>query len=235
MRLRASGADKVDKWRSAWADDVSGSTLTSQTRLDVPGWLVQHTLGSWGLSTELWSFVYSWLLEGATKEDIDRLPKFKFRKISNFEKVNGEIQESFGGVMIDCNTDPPIERVLSREDAECCICLSAYDDGTELRELPCHHHFHCSCIDKWLHINAICPLCKFNILKPGGEELEEKLQDSPSRKDGIDKPTETTLRIYGCDLIQESGILLRLPQAVNGDRPGSVPSFLLQEVNCPLQ
>ncbi|KAL9689400.1 hypothetical protein QQ045_009785 [Rhodiola kirilowii] len=42
----------------------------------------------------------------------------------------------------------------------------------------------------------------------------EQLEETPSRKDGIDNETETTLRIYGCDLIQESGILLRLPQAV---------------------
>lgn len=43
---------------------------------------------------------------------------------------------------------------------------------------------------------------------------DEELQNTPSRKDGIDEATETTLRIYGCDLIQESGILLKLPQAV---------------------
>ncbi|CAM8953226.1 unnamed protein product [Rhodiola kirilowii] len=43
---------------------------------------------------------------------------------------------------------------------------------------------------------------------------DEQLEETPSRKDGIDNETETTLRIYGCDLIQESGILLRLPQAV---------------------
>ncbi|XP_027934120.1 cyclin-L1-1-like isoform X2 [Vigna unguiculata] len=43
---------------------------------------------------------------------------------------------------------------------------------------------------------------------------DEQLANSPSRKDGIDEATETTLRIYGCDLVQESGILLRLPQAV---------------------
>ncbi|KAL6507573.1 Cyclin-L1-1 [Orobanche gracilis] len=42
---------------------------------------------------------------------------------------------------------------------------------------------------------------------------DEQLTNSPSRKDGIDEVTETTLRIYGCDLIQESGILLRLPLA----------------------
>lgn len=39
---------------------------------------------------------------------------------------------------------------------------------------------------------------------------DEQLKNSPSRKDGIDDATEITLRIYGCDLIQESGILLRL-------------------------
>lgn len=39
---------------------------------------------------------------------------------------------------------------------------------------------------------------------------EEQLKNSPSSKDGIDEATETTLRIYGCDLIQESGILLKL-------------------------
>nr|CAB3473165.1 unnamed protein product [Digitaria exilis] len=39
---------------------------------------------------------------------------------------------------------------------------------------------------------------------------DEQLRDSPSRKDGIDEDTETALRVYGCDLIQESGILLRL-------------------------
>ncbi|KAF3451392.1 hypothetical protein FNV43_RR07487 [Rhamnella rubrinervis] len=113
--------------------------------------------------------------EGATREEIDQLPKFNFRKISDVEKVNGEVQESFSGIMTECNTDRPAERVLSQEDAECCICLSAYDDGAELRELPCHHHFHCTCIDKWLHINATCPLCKFNFLKPNNQSVGEEV------------------------------------------------------------
>lgn len=112
--------------------------------------------------------------EGATKEDVDRLPKYKFRRIGDFEKVNGEIQESFGGIMTECDTDTPTERVLPLEDAECCICISAYDDGAELRELPCRHHFHSACIDKWLYMNATCPLCKFNILKNGNQSGSEE-------------------------------------------------------------
>ncbi|GMP54850.1 hypothetical protein CsSME_00019881 [Camellia sinensis var. sinensis] len=57
--------------------------------------------------------------EGATKEDIERLPKYKFRRIGDFEKQNGEIQYSFGGIITECNTDSPIEHVLSPENAEC--------------------------------------------------------------------------------------------------------------------
>jgi len=43
---------------------------------------------------------------------------------------------------------------------------------------------------------------------------DEQIANSPSRKDGIGEQTEITLRLFGCELIQESGILLRLPQAV---------------------
>lgn len=59
--------------------------------------------------------------EGATKEDVERLPKYKFRRLGNFEKESGEIQESFGGVMVECDTDTPTEHVLPPEDAVCII------------------------------------------------------------------------------------------------------------------
>eukprot|EP00887_Chlorella_sp_A99_P002262 scaffold10.g2262.t1 len=43
---------------------------------------------------------------------------------------------------------------------------------------------------------------------------EEALAASPSRGDGVLAETEAELRRYGCDCIQEAGILLRLPQVV---------------------
>lgn len=42
----------------------------------------------------------------------------------------------------------------------------------------------------------------------------EQLENSPSRSDGIDKDTEGRLRMYGCELIQEAGILLSFHQVV---------------------
>ena len=40
------------------------------------------------------------------------------------------------------------------------------------------------------------------------------VKPTPSLNDGIDSVTEKIHRIYGCELIQEVGILLRLPQVV---------------------
>lgn len=45
----------------------------------------------------------------------------------------------------------------------CCICLARYGDDEEVRELPCSHVFHVDCVDKWLKINATCPLCKSEV------------------------------------------------------------------------
>ncbi|KFK40526.1 hypothetical protein AALP_AA2G007300 [Arabis alpina] len=114
--------------------------------------------------------------EGASKEDIDQLTKYKFRKVADSEKHTVDEEEGeAGGVMTECGTDSPIEHTLPHDDAECCICLSAYEDETELRELPCGHHFHCNCVDKWLYLNATCPLCKYNILKSSNYEEGEEV------------------------------------------------------------
>ncbi|KAM0843620.1 hypothetical protein ACQ4PT_057589 [Festuca glaucescens] len=111
--------------------------------------------------------------EGASEDDINNLSKYKFRTMGDADKLVAGIAAPVGGVMTECGTNPPVEHILSAEDAECCICLCPYEDGVELRELPCNHHFHCTCIEKWLHINATCPLCKFNIIKSnlGSEEV----------------------------------------------------------------
>ncbi|KAI3729274.1 hypothetical protein L6452_17927 [Arctium lappa] len=101
--------------------------------------------------------------EGASEADLNSLPKYRFQ-VSNDE---GKPDVGAGRMVpVESNVGClAVERVLLPEDADCCICLSPYEDGIELHSLPCNHHFHATCIVKWLKMNATCPLCKYNILK----------------------------------------------------------------------
>ncbi|KAJ7962936.1 E3 ubiquitin-protein ligase [Quillaja saponaria] len=104
---------------------------------------------------------------GATVESINALPTYKFKLKKNEDvedqHLNTGIDE--GGVLA-AGTEK--ERAISGEDAVCCICLAKYQDEDELRELPCCHVFHVECVDKWLKINASCPLCKSEVGESNG-------------------------------------------------------------------
>ncbi|CAA7019960.1 unnamed protein product [Microthlaspi erraticum] len=92
---------------------------------------------------------------GATPEAINALPVYKFKSKSRNDLEFSEEDE--GGFLL-LGTEK--KRLISGEDASCCICLAKYGDDEEVRELPCLHVFHVNCVDKWLKINATCPLCK---------------------------------------------------------------------------
>ncbi|CAN6210412.1 unnamed protein product [Urochloa humidicola] len=101
---------------------------------------------------------------GATQELIDALPTYKFKPKRNknwgIDHASSSENLDEGGIL---GPGTKKERVVSAEDAVCCICLTKYGDDDELRELPCTHFFHVHCVDKWLKINAVCPLCKTEI------------------------------------------------------------------------
>jgi len=49
-------------------------------------------------------------------------------------------------------------------EEECPICFASYEEGDELRTLPCLHAFHTECIDQWLTSrrsasSLCCPVC----------------------------------------------------------------------------
>ncbi|KAK4590535.1 hypothetical protein RGQ29_020906 [Quercus rubra] len=98
---------------------------------------------------------------GATTESINALPTYKFKLKKNGNVEDEEINGVSEGGLLAAGTEK--ERSISGEDAVCCICLAKYVDDDELRELPCFHVFHVDCVDKWLKINALCPLCKSEV------------------------------------------------------------------------
>ncbi|XP_070037102.1 RING-H2 finger protein ATL33 [Nicotiana tabacum] len=47
---------------------------------------------------------------------------------------------------------------------ECPVCLTAFVEGEEVRQLKtCKHMYHVVCIDKWLYSHSSCPVCRASI------------------------------------------------------------------------
>lgn len=74
--------------------------------------------------------------------------------------------------------------IPDEEDPQCSICLSSYEDGQEVRVLPCEgkHHFHKDCCDSWLTVNATCPICRYDFNK-GGRSSDEQEEDAEQQED----------------------------------------------------
>jgi len=53
---------------------------------------------------------------------------------------------------------------MSGEHKSCMICMEEFEDGENIRLLPCLHRFHRDCIDKWLNTSTTCPVCKKDIV-----------------------------------------------------------------------
>jgi len=58
---------------------------------------------------------------------------------------------------------------------ECYICLTSYNNGDKIGELPCNskHYFHRNCVNKWLKINNACPVCRKAVNCCEGPTIDE--------------------------------------------------------------
>ncbi|XP_060688391.1 E3 ubiquitin-protein ligase RNF128 isoform X1 [Hemiscyllium ocellatum] len=90
-------------------------------------------------------------------------------------------------------------RVLKHGDQEtgpdadsCAVCIEAYKPNDVVRILTCNHIFHKNCIDPWLLEHRTCPMCKCDILKALGIEIDiEKAEETPAPEQSPSNPQRT--------------------------------------------
>ncbi|KAK2392200.1 E3 ubiquitin-protein ligase [Trifolium repens] len=115
---------------------------------------------------------------GATSETINSLPTHKFKMIKSKNEDESSPTTIEGGMVAEGTEN---ERMISGEDAVCCICIVNYENEDELRELPCTHLSHKECVDKWLKISALCPLCKSEV---GGDATRIPNEENSTQQRG---------------------------------------------------
>lgn len=75
---------------------------------------------------------------------------------------------------------------LASSSESCPICLTEFEEGDELRILPCdeRHRFHPECIDPFLlNVSRLCPLCRLDLGNVGGRESDEMGREEYARRE----------------------------------------------------
>lgn len=119
---------------------------------------------------------------------LDRIPLAEIENVSSGNEHNHEVQNNATDTMTDPEvedvsneteacagnheeqpvaqeesaTDETTYKSSTESESETCpICLDDFEDGADVKVLPCQHFFHVNCINPWLEgRSGRCPLCK---------------------------------------------------------------------------
>jgi len=83
-------------------------------------------------------------------------------------KADEERKENSRFASTKCTAQHYISKCALLFYLRCPICLTDFEEGEEVRMLPCIHLYHVVCIDKWLQLNATCCVCQRPL---GGSQL----------------------------------------------------------------
>ncbi|CAG8669621.1 17028_t:CDS:2 [Cetraspora pellucida] len=136
-------------------------------------------------------------ISGASDDIIQKIPLVKYKSLGDSDVSEGQTTDTvisvsqtesghqtispqkksrfnlFGSRNKDSAHISPVApqtlTIPNPDDAVCSICLSSYEDGDELRNLWCSHHFHKDCVDEWLSLNRRCPMCRMDVVEMANE------------------------------------------------------------------
>ncbi|XP_077629393.1 E3 ubiquitin-protein ligase RNF133 [Crocuta crocuta] len=87
-----------------------------------------------------------------------------------WQRLTTDLKKAFGQLQL---------RVLKEGDEEispnaesCVVCFELYKANDTVRILTCKHFFHKNCIDPWILAHGTCPMCKCDILKALGIQVD---------------------------------------------------------------
>ncbi|NXR35646.1 RN128 ligase, partial [Zosterops hypoxanthus] len=88
----------------------------------------------------------------------------------------------------------------------CVVCFEQYKPNDVMRVLTCNHVFHKTCIDPWLLEHGTCPLCKCDILKVLGVEMDVEPRSEPVQATGSSgqRPLSTVTIVNEEDNLSET-------------------------------
>jgi hypothetical protein len=72
------------------------------------------------------------------------------QELLELEEQNGKVSRGLDQEIIDNLPIVKFTNRLKQQQERCTICISDFEVGEELKQLPCRHIYHLECVDSWL-------------------------------------------------------------------------------------
>lgn len=88
-------------------------------------------------------------------------------RVADSLNPQAENRESDEKILFDLIPEVEIKDMthFPEDKKDCIICMSSYEVGDKIMNLPCLHIYHSQCIKDWFKNNKSCPVCKHEIKK----------------------------------------------------------------------
>ncbi|KAL4490259.1 hypothetical protein ABPG72_004298 [Tetrahymena utriculariae] len=86
-----------------------------------------------------------------------------YEEMLELEEKNGKVSRGLSQEIIQQIPVVSFNTRLKLISEKCTICISEFENGEKLKQLPCKHIYHPECVDNWLKQEKKCPVCKGEI------------------------------------------------------------------------
>ncbi|XP_040858080.1 E3 ubiquitin-protein ligase RNF133 [Ochotona curzoniae] len=87
-----------------------------------------------------------------------------------WQRLTTDLKRAFGQLQLKVLKEGDEE--ISPNGDSCVVCFELYKPNDTIRILTCKHFFHKNCIDPWILTHGTCPMCKCDILKALGIQVD---------------------------------------------------------------
>ncbi|CAN8270292.1 unnamed protein product [Cochlearia groenlandica] len=74
------------------------------------------------------------------------------------------------------------DEMLKSDMNQCAVCMDEFEEGVDVKQMPCKHVFHQDCLLPWLELHNSCPVCRFE-LPTDDAEYENRSQGGQTSGD----------------------------------------------------
>lgn len=109
---------------------------------------------------------------------------------------------------------------MNSELNQCAVCQEYFEEGTQVKQIPCKHLYHEDCILPWLKMHNSCPVCRYE-LPTEDEDYNQRMHEGQGNSETNNSNEGQSTGGDNRPLERSFSISLSWPSRRDGSGPGT--------------